>query len=328
MIGVSTEVLGSVGYLTLTKPATLNAITSDMVGELHNGLQEHERNAQVGVIVLQSTSETAFCAGGDMKQIRQWVIEGDKRSIKHFFTQEYALNLAIAECSKPYISLIDGIAMGGGLGLSVHGQFVVVTEQAVMAMPESRIGFFPDVGASHFLQNLPYNCGKWLALTAAPVKGQQTVQVGLATHHIQRNHLSTLLTRLEMMETEDVNSSQLMIQNCLDSFSEKTIDEQFNSELERRKEWFSGNDIESIKKGLNDASHESKDAERLATLLKKGSPYSYEITLSLLEKTKGMTLENCLTVELELAMQAAFHPDLVEGIRAVLVDKDHEASWA
>jgi enoyl-CoA hydratase len=205
MSGVSLELIGSVGYLTLTKSTTLNAITQEMLDELRNGLREHEQNATVHVIVLRSNSERAFCAGGDMKRIRQWVIEDDKESIKHFFTQEYALNLAIAECSKPYISLIDGVAMGGGLGLSVHGQFVVATENALMAMPESRIGFFPDVGASHFLQDLPYNCGNWLALTAAPVKGQHTVQAGLATHYIKRDQLSTLLKQLENLNQENAD---------------------------------------------------------------------------------------------------------------------------
>lgn len=328
MSGVSIETAGTVGYLTLTKSATLNAITQEMVNALHNGLREHELNATVQVIVLRSASERAFCAGGDMKQIRQWALDGSKESIKRFFTQEYALNLAIAECSKPYISLIDGVAMGGGLGLSVHGQFVVATQNALMAMPESRIGFFADVGASHFLQQLPFNSGIWLALTAAPVKAQHTVQVGLATHFIKRDQLPTLLKELEAVETDDANSIQHLVQNCLDSLSEKTIDDNFNEVLRQREEWFSSGNIELIKTQLKVASAHSEDAEKLLTLLDIGSPYSYAITLSLLAKTKGMTLENCLTTELELSMQAAFHPDLVEGVRAVLVDKDHRANWA
>lgn len=328
MSDVSIQTAGTVGYLTLNKSTTLNAITQEMVDELHNGLREHELNTTVQVIVLRSASERAFCAGGDMKQIRQWALDGDKESIKHFFTQEYALNLAIARCSKPYISLIDGVAMGGGLGLSVHGQFVVATENALMAMPESRIGFFADVGASHFLQRLPFNSGIWLALAAAPVKAQQTIQVGLATHFIKRDQLPTLLKQLEAMEIDDANSIQRQVQNFLDNLSETTIDDNFNEVLRQRDEWFSSGNIESIKAKLNDASPHSEDAEKLLTLLDKGSPYSYAITLSLFAKTTGMTLENCLTAELELSMQAAFHPDLAEGVRAVLVDKDHKANWA
>jgi enoyl-CoA hydratase len=337
--GVSVEIVGAVGYLTLTRTATLNAITQDMVDELHNGLREHVDNAAVKVVVLRSASEKAFCAGGDMKQIRQLVLESDKAAIKFFFTREYALNLAIAECPKPYISLIDGVAMGGGLGLSVHGQYVVATEKALMAMPEARIGFFPDVGASHFLQQLPYNSGVWLALTAAPVNAQHTVQVGLATHYIKHDQLPLLLTQLEnlnkerassdeLKETDNGKSIQNLVQSCLDDLSESTLDDEFNEVLRQRKEWFSGGDVESIKAQLTDASSQSDDAKKLLSLMDKGSPYSFTTTLSLFEKTKGMTLENCLAIELELSMEAAFHPDLVEGVRAVLVDKDHKANWA
>lgn len=338
MSGVSVEIVGTVGYLTLTKTATLNAITQDMVDELHNGLREHVNNATVKVVVLRSASEKAFCAGGDMKQIRQLVLDNDTAAIKDFFTREYALNLAIAECPKPYISLIDGVAMGGGLGLSVHGRYVVATEKAVMAMPESRIGFFPDVGASYFLQQLPHSSGVWLALTAAPVKAQHTVQLGLATHYIEHDQLPTLLTQLENMKKEHAGSDgeleadigisiQSLVQSCLDGHSTSTFDDEFNNVIRQREEWFSGGDIESIKTRLTDASTQNNDAEKLLTLVNKGSPYSHAITLSLFEKTKGMTLENCLAIELELSMQAAFHPDLVEGVRAVLVDKDHKAHW-
>ncbi|MDB4222694.1 enoyl-CoA hydratase/isomerase family protein [Granulosicoccus sp.] len=336
MSGVSVEIVGAVGYLTLTRTATLNAITQDMVDELHNGLREHVDNAAVKVVVLRSASEKAFCAGGDMKRIRQLVLDNDKAAIKNFFTREYALNLAIAECPKPYISLIDGVAMGGGLGLSVHGRYVVATEKALMAMPEARIGFFPDVGASHFLQQLPYSCGIWLALTAAPVRAKQTVQVGLATHYIKHDQLPLLLTQLENLNKEHAGSEGVketdnasgIVQSCLDGLSESALDDEFNEVLRQRKEWFSGGDVESIKAQLTDASSQSDDAKKLLSLMDKGSPYSFTTTLSLFEKTKGMTLENCLAIELELSMEAAFHPDLVEGVRAVLVDKDHKANWA
>lgn len=339
MTSVSIETVGSVGYLTLAKPATLNAITLEMINLLHQGLLDHEQNPSVLVIVLRSSSEKAFCAGGDMKRLRQFVLDQDQNSVKDFFTKEYALNLAIAECSKPYISLIDGVAMGGGLGLSVHGQFVVVTENSLMAMPESRIGFFPDVGASYFLQDLPFNSGLWLALTASPVKGQQAVQVGLATHFIKRDKLPDLLTQLEGLNQKPAKNSEQgnvdnarfprhLAQNCLDRFSENSVDNDFNELLQQRERWFSGNSIESINIRLHDASSSSNDAGKLLMLMDKGSPHSYAITLSLFEKNKGVTLRDCLAAELELSVQAAFHPDLIEGVRAVLVDKDHNAAWS
>ena len=339
MTGILVENVGAVGYLTLTKSETLNAITQDMVDGLRQGLHEHENNPLVKIIVLRSASERAFCAGGDMKRIRQLALGGDKDSIEHFFTEEYALNLSIANCSKPYISLIDGVAMGGGLGLSVHGQFVVVSEHALMAMPESRIGFFPDVGASFFLQNLTNNCGTWFALTAAPLRGAQAVHAGLATHSIKRDQLPALLCQLETFnennttqETESTGSDShsnptTFVQSCLNSFSEPAVDAEFTTVLQQRERWFSSNNIETIKIHLSDAAQINNDAKKLLNLLEKGSPHSYAITLALFEKTKDMSLKECLATELSLSMDAAFHPDLAEGVRAVLVDKDHSAKW-
>ena len=339
MSGIQVETQGSVGYLTLSKPETLNAITQEMIDELHQGLRQHEENVSVKIIVLRSASERAFCAGGDMKRIRQYALDKEKEPIKHFFTQEYALNLAIANCSKPYVSIIDGVAMGGGLGLSVHGHYVVVTEHALMAMPESRIGFFPDVGASHFLQNLPYNCGNWLALTAMSVKGAQAVQAGLATHHIKRDQLPALLSQLENWQEErnenqqqatdenSIGSALHSIQQCLDSVSQSVVDNDFTTVLQQREHWFSSDHMPTIRNQLSEASANNEDALKLLTLIEKGSPHSYALTLTLLADTKGMSLENCLTAELALSVDAAFHPDLAEGVRAVLVDKDHKAAW-
>ena len=162
-----------IGYLTLDKPETLNALTESMIDELTEGLQRFESDDSVKAVVINSSSPRAFCAGGDMKRIRKLSLNNDKAAIDSFFEKEYALNLAIAECSKPFIAVIDGVAMGGGLGLSVHGSHRIVTERAVMAMPETRIGFFPDVGGSFFLPALVANAGRWLAMTAAPVRGYE-----------------------------------------------------------------------------------------------------------------------------------------------------------
>jgi len=153
-----------IGYLTLDKPKTLNALTESMIDDLYTGLTLFESDDSVDAIVINSSSDRAFCAGGDMKRIRELAIAGDRPAIDAFFEKEYAFNLAISRCSKPYIALINGVAMGGGLGLSVHGSHRIVTEQTLMAMPETRIGFFPDVGGSYFLPRLPLNAGRMVTL--------------------------------------------------------------------------------------------------------------------------------------------------------------------
>ena len=169
---IRVEKQGAIGFLVLSQPSTLNALTLDMVDALHGGLRVLEADASINIIVIRSSSNRAFCAGGDMKRIRQYCMDKNFEAVSRYFSNEYALNLAIARCSKPYLALIDGIAMGGGLGVSVHGRFRVVTEKALMAMPETRIGFFPDIGASYFLPRLPSRCGYWLGLTSETIKGK------------------------------------------------------------------------------------------------------------------------------------------------------------
>lgn len=330
MSGIVIERLGNVGYLTLAQPASLNALTLDMVSGLHEGLNQHEQDSSVHLIVLRSASERAFCAGGDMKKIRQLALDSNFNAIKDFFTREYALNLAIAECSKPYISLIDGVAMGGGLGLSVHGDFRVVTDKAIMAMPESRIGFFPDVGGSYFLQKLPHDSGTWLALTAMAVRGQQCVATGLATHHVNSESLPALIDLLESVDLGDAQNDAAAanerVRQILETVCKSDVDADFQAQLKQRAAWFESRDIDTIKSVLSNAGN-NEDANALLSKLDSGSPHSYAITLALFEATSAMNLQQCLEAELNLALDACAHPDLAEGVRAVLVDKDHKPQW-
>lgn len=338
------DVVGSVGYLTLAQPSSLNALTQSMIDALTAGLRSHESNVAVAIIVIRSDSERAFCAGGEMKQLRNHALNSNATAIASFFKGEYALNLAIATCSKPYLAIIDGIAMGGGLGLSVHGRFRVVTEHAVMAMPESRIGFFPDVGGSYFLPRLPYGCGKWLGLTAATVKADQAVTTGLATHFIKRSAIADLLHSLEALPEQCVNASQTdarpgtaspavdaereqQVLACLNAKAINVSDNPFMSCLEEREYWFAPSTLPAIERRLILAAENSEDATMLLGLLQGASPYSSAITLSLWERTAGLSLQACLEEEYALAMEACAHPDFVEGIRAVLVDKDRKPCW-
>lgn len=329
---VMVDRVGSVGYLTLNQPSTLNALTLDMVDALHSGLTRHEADPAVAVIVVRSNNEKAFCAGGDMKKMRQHQLDGELDAIATFFTREYALNLAISRCSKPYVSIIDGVAMGGGLGISVHGSHVVVTERALMAMPESRIGFFPDVGASYFLQRLPYDSGHWLALTAQSVRAQEAVLTGLASHFLPSESLPSLLQRLEQspphpdgyaQKDDSVNRVSAIMEPWLAS----AADERFEQTLADRQRWFADLDIARIRQQLTLAAADNDDAARLLTLLDGASPLSLDCTVSLFRRTQGLSLEACLAQELELTTQVCAHPDFVEGIRAVLVDKDRRPAW-
>jgi enoyl-CoA hydratase/carnithine racemase len=174
---------GDVGRIILNRPEALNALTLPMIEEMHRCIDEWER-APGSVVVLESASERAFCAGGDIRQIRQNSLDGRHDRSVAFFTAEYELNGRIAELQTPWVSLIDGICMGGGLGLSIHGTFRVVSDRAVLAMPETAIGFFPDIGASHFLSRLPGAIGAYLGLTGYRLDAADSMYTGLATHRL------------------------------------------------------------------------------------------------------------------------------------------------
>ena len=199
------DVTGNIGELILNRPAALNAIDLPMVRALRAGLDAFVANADVHAIILRSAGEGAFCAGGDVRHLRSLVLRGEYDLVRDFFTEEYALNAAIAACPKPYVSLIDGICMGGGLGLSIHGRYRVVTERARLALPETAIGFFPDIGASFFLPRLPGASGLWLGLTGARLEGSQAVALGLATHYVPAVRLAALHAALRSSR-EDIGS--------------------------------------------------------------------------------------------------------------------------
>ena len=327
---ISVERLGPIGFLVLSQPATLNALTLYMVDALHAGLQDLEADSDIALIVIRSSSDRAFCAGGDMKRIRQYCIDENFDAVEHYFTHEYALNLAIANCSKPYLALIDGIAMGGGLGVSIHGRFRVVTEKAVLAMPETRIGFFPDVGASYFLPRLPSRCGYWLGLTSASVKGSQAVAVGLATHHVASEDADALLLTLQtaLQEESARSNTEAVVERCLRQYagaSQNESDDNFRKVIDTRAQWFADDDLDAIRQRLQTAA--TDDAIQLLTLLDSASPHSLQITCDLFRQAHGQDLATCLKLEYAAAQSACRHPDLVEGVRAVLIDKDRNPSW-
>ena len=323
---------GVIGELLLCNAKTLNALTHEDIKALTAGLSQHEADPSIRAIIIRSTNTKAFCAGGDMKQIREHVLAEQFSKIHDFFTDEYALNLAISRCSKPYIALMHGIAMGGGLGVSVHGSARVVTESSVLAMPESRIGFFPDVGASYFLPRLTQRAGYWLGLTALPIKGHQAVSVGLATHYIDSERLdalqSALADALNVNNKGSADEWHHTVNQTLDTFSAQAPDDDFDNTLQQREKWFADDDLSAIRHRLSsDAQQGNDDARHLLNLLDTGSPHATRITVQLLRDTKGHDLQSCLQMELKLGAVAIQHPDCSEGIRAVLVDKDRKPVW-
>lgn len=308
---------GRIGRLVLNRPVSLNALTTAMIVKIDAVLDEWQVDAGIALVV-ESSSTKAFCAGGDIRQIRQNTIDGAHLDSEQFFASEYQLNARLAEFKPPLVSLIDGICMGGGLGLSVHGRFRVVTEKTVMAMPETAIGFFPDIGASYFLSRLPGALGTFLGLTGYRMDAADALYTGLATHYV---------------------SDPLSVAPALDERAEAPIDEVLRSlapegllapsrlaENRREIDWCFGAPTLA---GIFSRLHQSQTPWARETVdgLTSVSPQSLEVTLAVLTRGKQLGLPDCLTMELDVATHLARTHDFVEGVRAGLVDKDNSPHW-
>jgi enoyl-CoA hydratase len=189
------EKRGHAGLITLNRPKALNALTLTMVRLMHPQLAEWARDPEIAHVVVRAAGEKAFCAGGDIRQLNDWGLAGDQRCLD-FYREEYRLNTFIKRYPKPYVALIDGIVMGGGVGLSVHGSHRVAGERITFAMPETGIGLFPDVGGTYFLPRLPGSVGTWLALTGARLKQADAAWCGIGTHAVPTESFDDLTQAL------------------------------------------------------------------------------------------------------------------------------------
>ncbi|WP_235900600.1 enoyl-CoA hydratase/isomerase family protein [Lolliginicoccus suaedae] len=312
----------SAGILELDKPKALNALDPGMIRDLQRALDAWRDDSAVRSVIIRSASPRAFCAGGDIRAIRTAVLEGRHDDAHAFFREEYNLNETIATYPKPFIALIDGAAMGGGLGVSIHGSIRVVTENALMAMPETAIGFFPDIGASYFLPRLAINnhgalaLGKYLGLTGARVRAADALACGLATHHVPSARLG------ELTEALAATSDPAAV---VASFVTDPGPAPLAAVLDDVEKCFSATTVTGIIERLSAGSSEWH-RETLAAL-EAVSPRSAWITSRLVERGAVSTLRECLDRELALTVTVTRHPDFAEGVRAVLVDKDRNPAW-
>lgn len=274
-----------------------------MVRQVSAALVEWQQDPRVHAVVLTAAGGKAFCAGGDVREIRRLVLEGEFDEIERFFSEEYALNLLIARYPKPYISVIAGICMGGGIGLSVHGGIRVATETASFAMPETAIGLFPDIGASFILPRLRGCWGMYLGLTGLRVGGAESVRVGLCTHFVGNADLPALMEAL----TQDGPSVLAGFAQPLPPSPDPDGLSAFNHSA------------------LADILAAATEPARAS--LAKVSPSALAWTHELLLRGAGLTLEQCQAMELELTRHVVRHPDFAEGVRAMVVDKDRAPRW-
>lgn len=309
------ERTGRAGIVTLTRPQALNALTHQMVLALSRALTAWRDDQEVAVVIVKAEGQ-AFCAGGDIMKVYE--ARNSPNPPVEFFADEYRLNVQIQGYPKPYISLIDGIVMGGGVGISFHGSHRVLTENAQFAMPEVGIGFFPDVGGSHLLPDLGGYFGMYLALTGNRIRYGDALWSGLATHTIAADGQAGLIERL--CETGDTEA-------VLRSFFVAAKRETQRPALEAIARHFAKDTLAEVIESLEaEAANDEFAAKTLATILTR-SPTSLAVTFRQVRAGLTMSMADCMRMEFRILNRMLAGHDFYEGIRAVLVDKGSKPVW-
>ncbi|MCX7078425.1 MAG: enoyl-CoA hydratase/isomerase family protein [Pseudomonas sp.] len=324
---VLAEVRNHIGHLTLNRPAGLNALTLDMVRSLHQQLDAWAHDPQVHAVVLRGAGEKAFCAGGDIRSLYDSFKNGQTLH-QDFFVEEYALDLAIHQYPKPVLALMDGFVLGGGMGLVQGADLRVVTERSRLAMPEVAIGYFPDVGGSYFLPRIPGELGIYLGVSGVQIRAADALYCGLADWYLESDQLSLLDQRLDSLEWHETPLKDL--QGLLANLAVQQLpDAPLHALRPAIDHFFALPDVPSIVEQLREVtvadSHEW--AKTTATLLESRSPLAMGVTLEMLRRGRQLSLQACFALELHLDRQWFERGDLIEGVRALLIDKDKTPRW-
>ncbi len=312
---------GTLGRITLNRPRALNALTLGMIEAIATQLDVWEHDDSVGIVLIDGAGERGLCAGGDIRALYTAVCAGDMAIPENFFRAEYRLNARIARYSKPYVAFMDGLVMGGGIGISAHGSHRVVTERSRLAMPEVGIGFVPDVGGTWLLGRAPGEFGPHAALTSAQLGPADAIACGLADSCVASANLDAVRQALSDCNTADA------VRACVDGFS---ITSPVGVLLESR-EWISScygqEEVERIVTCL--AERPEPEARRAAQEIAGKSPTSLKVALRALHQARSAPdLEHTLELEYRLAMAFMRTPDFREGVRAAVVDKDRNPAWS
>ncbi|WKA05141.1 hypothetical protein VitviT2T_023124 [Vitis vinifera] len=315
--------------LILNRPRQLNALSFQMVSKLLELFVAYEDDCNVKLVILKGNGR-AFCAGGDVAAVVRDINGGDWRLGAKFFWKEFILNYVMATYSKPQVSILNGIVMGGGAGASMHGRFRIATENSVFAMPETALGLFPDVGASYFLSRLPGFFGEYVGLTGARLDGAEMLACGLATHFVP----STRLLLLEAALCKLDSGAPATISSILDEYSQQPHLKENSAyhKLAVINKCFSRRTIEEILSTLEREAVNSADNWISATIqsLQKASPTSLKISLRSIREGRLQDVGQCLTREYRMVchvLQGEVSKDFFEGCRAILLDKDKNPKW-
>ena len=315
---------GAFGVVTLNRPEALNALTWEMCRLFRAKLVEWERSSVVKAVLVNGAGEKAFCAGGDVRWVREKAMT-DPDYASGFFHEEYRLNALIHRYQKPYVALIDGIVMGGGAGVSVHGDFRVAGDRTLFAMPETAIGLFPDVGGGHFLSRMHDGLGLYYALTGARAKAADAMATGIATHYVPTDAMAQLERDLTGLSLGARPHAQ--IEALLDDSSGDPGEAHVNHIRPALKRLFDGHEtFDAFHAALKADGHDV--AADMLRILDRMSPTSLKLAFEQLKRGRALDMEDNMRMEFRIVRHVLDGHDFFEGVRAVLVDKDKAARWS
>lgn len=333
-----------IGVVELNNPKALNALTLSMIRSIHNQLKKWELDQNIAVIFLKAAGEKAFCAGGDVvnlcKEIARVKEQGkvldDEYIINSpcsdFFKEEYILDLYLHEYKKPILVWGNGYVFGGGLGLFAGASHRITTEQTIMAMPETAIGLYPEVGASWFLNQMPSNIGLFLGITGAFINATDAKFLGLSNFTVANEHQSHVLNQLCKIDWEINANDHQKLNKALHEFEIKSEDLMPSSVIKENEKQIaalvSANDIETIYQLISTTHFEQPWLQTAQEKLKKGSVLSILLTYKQLELTKTYSKAQCFKAELNLSLRCCQFTEFLEGVRAHLIDKDKAPNWS
>ncbi|MEU4158687.1 enoyl-CoA hydratase/isomerase family protein [Actinoplanes sp. NPDC026670] len=312
---VLAEVTGGLGRLTLNRPAAINALTAEMVGILRRTLADWSETDRVRAVLIDGAGPRGLCAGGDLRAMHADAVSGGTGSLD-FWADEYRLNAEIAGYPKPVVAFMDGLVMGGGIGVSAHASLRVVTERSRLAMPEVGIGFHPDVGGSWLLSRAPGEIGTHLALTGGTIGAADAILAGLADVFVPSAHLPALAAALQTADAA----------GTVASFAAAPPPGDFPGSRTWIDECYPGDDVAAIIDRL--AASAAPGAQAAAKEIATKSPTSLVVTLRSIRSAAGLAnLREALDREYRLSAMLLRLPDLAEGIRAQIIDKDRRPRW-
>jgi enoyl-CoA hydratase len=312
---IKSEKIGALGLLTLNRPAALNALTHGMIDALAAQLSVWVVDDAVRCVAIRGEGDRAFCAGGDIRAVQQSVIAGDGAG-EALLRDEYRLNAMIGAYPKPYVALLHGITMGGGAGVSVHGRTRLADATLDFAMPETGIGFIPDVGSSHFLSRCPGEVGLYLALTGTRIGLADALDLKLVTQAVKRSDFAAVLDKLSQGQA---------VEDAIVPHVRKAGPGPLTPHRRRIDTIFAAASVEAIMERLD---RDGSDfARQTAQVIRTRSPQSLKIVFRQIRAAVHLNLRECLAMEFRLATRVLASHDFREGVRAALVDKDRSPKW-